>query len=408
MEPSSYSEEELQPGILITARDRALTPFKYVVSKPARRTYLSISLFLLTSLLLLFTAALAYIAFYQVYIPNKGFTRPIYLQYDYAAGEDSVGSVAKRPWADVDIGGELTSGQAYDVSVTLHMPRSKTNKDAGNFMVEVQLLAPILPGGANRQEDLIVQSRRPAILTYYSDVMENVHNAAGLPLHLLGVKKEDEVMTVGMMEGVIFERGWRNVPARARVELQSDGILQIYRARLGVRAKLQGLRWAMYNWRLTSFVLLTAAFWSIEMGVAVAIYGAMVWLRKEAEEAEKGMEREDDRVKGEQELTPGSEQEQRFSDTERFYPSPGGREHPLRYTSGTKQEEPEIKLEPQESVPPAGVEADDEDEDADFVIEDVGRRTYDSGLGTSMESSAAGRGQGVRRRRSGPLKSEGD
>jgi hypothetical protein len=400
-------EEDLKPGILITARDRALTPFHYAVSKPARRTYLSLSLFFLTSLILLCTAVIAYIAFYNSYIPNKGFTRPVYLQFDSVLSGSEHGP--SRPWATVDLGGELISGQPYDISVVLHMPRSQRNKEAGNFMVDVKLLAPLLPH-VERPEETLVHSRRPAILTYYSNAMEHVHNAAGLPLHLLGVRKEEEVLVVPMMESVSFEKGWRNVPTRARVEIQSEGTLQVYDARLEVKAQLQGLRWIMYNYRLVSFVVLTFVFWCTEMGVAGGIYAGMLYLRRETEAAEQVVKREENgRVKSER-GTPGSSDVQRFSDTERFYPSPGGsRGHPLRYTPTVKEPEPEVKLEPQESVPPAGVEADDEDEDADFVIEDVGRRTYDSGLGTSMESSATtGRGQGVRRRRSGPLKPEPD
>lgn len=405
---ASSDEDDLKPGVLITARDRALTPFRYAVSKPARRAYLSLTLFFLTSLVLLCTATVAYIAFYNSYIPNRGFRRPVYLQFDSVlSGNEHAPS---RPWATVDLGGELISGQPYDVAVVLHMPRSTRNKEAGNFMVDVKLLAPLLPR-VERPEETLVHSRRPAILTYYSNAMENVHNAAGLPLHLLGVRKEDEVLVVPMMEGVSFDKGWRNIPTKARVELQSEGTLQIYDARLDVKTRLQGLRWIMYNYRLVSFMVLTFAFWCTEMSVAVAIYAAMLYLRKGTEEEEKEIKRvEHTEVKTEERGTPGSSDVQRFSDTERFYPSPGGpRDHPLRYTPTIKKEEPEVKLEPQESVPPAGVEADDEDEDADFVIEEMGRREHDSGLGTSMESStAAGRGQGVRRRRSGPLKPEPD
>ena len=392
----SEDEDELKPGILIAARDRALTPFRYAVSKPARRAYLSISLFLIASLILLGTAAIAYLAFYNSYIPNKGFSRPIYLQFD----EDHH---HKKPWATVELDGELISSQPYDIAVVLHMPRTQRNKDAGNFMVDLGLLAPLLPRLAGKPEETIARSRRPAILTYYSTSIEHVQNAVALPAQILGFRKEEELLVVKMMEGVQFEKGWKNIPTRARVELQSEVKLQVYSARLEVKTRLQGLRWIMYNYRLTSFAVLTFTFWCTEMTVAAIIYFALTWLRREAPE-EKEDHREGTKIKPEQRLTPGTSDDQHVSDTERIFPSPGSRDHPLRYTPPTvKQEEPEVKLEPQESVPLAGVEADDEDEDADFVIEDVTRRAYDSGLGTSMESSSTTARQSVRRRKSGPL-----
>lgn len=86
-----------------------------------------------------------------------------------------------------------------------------------------------------------------------------------------------------------------------------------------------------------------------------------------------------------------------LSDTSRTFPT-YSRQPPLRYSSSKikKEEEEEEKL----SAPPlhaTTLEADDEDEDADFVIERGGRFT-DSGLGTSVESSGV-RSDSVRKRR---------
>ena len=75
------------------------------------------------------------------------------------------------------------------------------------------------------------------------------------------------------------------------------------------------------------------------------------------------------------------------ADTERTFPSGVGQAR-LKYESPTIKSEED---EPSFIVPEAnrGVEADDEDEDADF---------FDSGIGTSMDSSAT-RKDSVRRRR---------
>ena len=302
------------------------------------------------------------------------------------------------------------------MKVVLHMPRTPTNIEAGNFMVDLRLLSPLLPGLANELAETLARSRRPAILTYYSPSMEHVHNAAGLPLHLLGWRRESEVLEVGMMENVEFDKGWRNLPNKARVELQSSTEeagrkLQVYEARLVFTARLKGLRYIMYKYWLTSFVVLTFAFWVVEMTVAGTVFFAFNWLYAERVGEEDHLGRKG-MIKREDSIARTGSSEKLFSDTERILPSPGSREHPIRYTSPfLKQEETEIKLEPDEPGIPPEVEADDEDEDADFVIEEVaGRRAYDSALGTSLESSGAagGRRDGVRRRPGGFMKSEAD
>jgi hypothetical protein len=408
MSEAISSSDDAEPGVLIAVRDKALTPFRYAVSKPARRLYLSTFLFLITSLVLLCPAALAYILFYNAYIPTRGFTRPIYLQFD---------PHPHAPWGITDLGRELVSEQPYDIKVVLHMPRTPVNKEAGNFMVDLRLLSPPLPGLTNEPAETLVRSRRPAILTYYSAAMEHVHNAAGLPLHLLGWWSESEVLEVGMMEGVEFDKGWRNLPSKARVELQSSmeewgGKLQVYDAKLVFTAKLRGLRYIMYKYWFTSFVVLTFAFWLVEMSVAGTVFFAFTWLYVQRGDEEEHLKRKEVIKREDSMAKTGSSEEKPFSDTERIFPSPGSRDHPIRYTApSSKREETEIKLEPDQTLMPPEVEADDEDEDADFVLEEVaGRRTYDSGLGTSLESGAAagGRRDGVRRRSGRFMKSDAD
>lgn len=89
---------------------------------------------------------------------------------------------------------------------------------------------------------LLAHSRRPAILTYYSSVMEQMRKATQLPWYLIGWRKEAETIKVDMMEGVEFARGWRNIPATARLELRSDTKLQVYEATIVFIARFRGLR----------------------------------------------------------------------------------------------------------------------------------------------------------------------
>jgi seipin len=413
------AEDEEMPGVLIAAKDAALKPFHYVTSKPARRAYLSTALFLLTSLFLLGTAALAYVLFYNSYIPNRGFSRPVYLQFNVpsaAESRDGTGG-GSAPWGTASLDREIISNQRYDVSVLLHMPRTPANKNAGNFMLDLQLFGPSkpsptppnIPGTFPADEpSILAHSRRPAILTYYSTTMEHVHRLTGLLWYILGFRREDETLVVPMFESVEFARGWRNIPSTARLELQSgaDAKLQVYSVKVQFTARLRGLRWLMYRYRLTTFVVMTGAFWAAEMGAAAGVWLLLHFILQPHEIPQK---EHDGSIKAEDSAlstkkrsrSPRIKDEPYISDTPRTYPS-SSRDHPITYTSPLIKSEEAIQP-PLSEIPPLGAEADDEDEDADFVLDEPGAfgraGVSDSGIGTSLESGVERR-ESMRRRTS--------
>jgi hypothetical protein len=213
-------------------------PLSYVTSKSAQKAYLNTILAIVTSFALLLTAAVAYIIFYFSYVPDRGLSRPVYLQF----GPDN------PPYGYTSIAGALVSYQSYDIKVVLHMPRTPNNKAMGNFMVDLRLLAPgaILDAVTDDDSKLLAKSSRPAILTYQSTTMEMVDRGATLPLYLVRWRQEAEMLKVPMIEGIEFPKGWRNIPDQVRLELRSDERLQIYSARVEITARLRGLRCALF------------------------------------------------------------------------------------------------------------------------------------------------------------------
>jgi seipin len=151
----------------------------------------------------------------------------------------------------------------------------------------------------------------------------------------------------------------------------------------------------MYKYRITSFLTLTGAFWTVEMTFAALVWFALsvfIFPQKDKPIKLEGSPQ----VKRER---AEDEDEDALSDTPRTFPTLTGHA-PLRYSS------PRVKTEEEEDstlvdTHPVTAEADDEeDEDADFLLEEsghVGRGVSDSGIGTSMESSA-GRHENIRRR----------
>ncbi|KAJ9649683.1 hypothetical protein H2199_000462 [Coniosporium tulheliwenetii] len=380
-----YSEEEYEyQGILVVARNKILAPLRAAVSKPALRAYASTILVVLTALTLAGFAIFAYSAFYYAYIPIQGFSRPVYLQFNRA----------HHPYGIAPLSRSLLSNQPYDVKVILHLPSTPTNREVGNFMLDLQLLSPPNPGALTAEKRVLTQERRPAIMTYYSPIVEHVRKFLELPWYLLGWRYESETLVVPIMEGVEFAKGWRNVPDTARLEILGDMKMQVYSVRVIVTAHFRGLRYIMYNYRVLSFLLFTTTFWAVEMTFAFLGWSILYLYLFHQPAAPRLPKREKgEPADGEIKTEPGTDagaSGDDLSDTSRQFPTYAG-QPPLRYSS------PRVKDEKEEETPraladiPPAVEADDEDEDVDFV---------DSGLGTSMESSAAAARESVRRRRS--------
>ena len=391
---------------------------------------------------MLFGAALiAYTSFYYAYIPVRGLEVPIYLQYEHRPpvivppiDSQVEARVPKHPYGIANVHG-LVSRQKYDVDVTLALPRSRKNLDAGNFMIFLDMRGPGTRGGGvkaalgweedwevedfsqgpdsgttkdgiSRQEaeaggmeqaETLARSRRPAILTYRSWMTEMAYRGLRLPLYVLGWGSEEELVKVRLMEGVVFERGWRNVPTSIRMELRSKIPLEVYSVGVMFVARLEGLRWVMYTHRLTSAVAFIALFWGVEMGVLLFTWALFSFClgRVDSEEDSSKVETEEGVIKTETDKDDQSVPPTPFSDTERTFPTLASHQ-PLHYSSTSPKEERATPA--LEDIPikeEADVEADDEDDD--FLLQEpiptsaTGILT-DSGIGTSMESSVERRG----------------
>lgn len=151
-----------------------------------------------------------------------------------------------HPWGTASFESEFVSSQPYDVAVALDLPRTPSNLDAGNFMIDLTLYSrqpgsvlPI-PGDSSTP---ISKSRRSAILTYSSPLVDVARKVARLPLYIVGWRREAETVEIPMLEKVEFARGAKNLPQSLRLEIHSDNKLQIYSARVEFRARFTGLRY---------------------------------------------------------------------------------------------------------------------------------------------------------------------
>ncbi|KAH0541402.1 hypothetical protein FGG08_004092 [Glutinoglossum americanum] len=365
--------------------DIALAPFRIAVSKPAQRAYVGTILFFLAGLVLFGLAVVAYVLFYYNFIPQIGVERVVHLQFG-----------SGNPYGFASLGQGLISQQAYDVYIHLELPRSPPNLAAGNFMLDLSLISPDSAAllTAPPETDILAHTRRPAILTYASPLVDTVNKIAEVPFFVLGFKKEAEKLDIRMMEGLQFARGWRNVPKSIRIEVQADEKMQIYNARVRFAARFAGLRWIMYNHRIISFLTGTTLFWFIELS-----FSAIAWFILSQYMAPHPNKTEPDdnnpTIKPEPDTDSPTDE---LSDTPRTFPT-FSRQPPLQYPTPHSTPGAEDVTEGGEEGEdfggePVVGEADDEAEYETGVFSGDATfdgRPIDSGVGTSL-SEAGGRG----------------
>lgn len=463
--------------ILTEVKDAILAPFRVVTSPTLLRTYLKTVLFFIASSILFAVAVVAYSTFYYAYIPIRGLSTPVYLQYDHATQAACVGGAnlcnnqktcqTRHPYGIASVQG-LVSKQKYDVVVDMRIPRSERNLEAGNWMLSLEMRSPETGGGGMKGmlgwdeewevddysqggasgtttdkfsaaqqpvEDLgskskaekpmvLARSRRPAILTYRSWITELAHRAMRLPLYVIGFGHEAESVKVTMMEGVVFEKGQRNVPSSLRLEVRSNPPLEVYNISVRVVARLEGIRWFMYTYRLTSAAIFTGVFWGVEIGVVLFTWALFSLCfaklddqqqeddgsgpRASSSSSKQQLKQEDESAAGGPgAVTPKTEPPESgpptpLSDTSRTFPTLSGHA-PLHYSSSEPNRQESRATTPRsEEVQIKQEEEADDEEDDDFLLEEPisGRAAeLDSGIGTGVDSGAEREKLG--RRRSG-------
>ncbi|KAI1141808.1 putative adipose-regulatory protein-domain-containing protein [Hypoxylon sp. FL0543] len=250
--------------------------YRAATSPAAQRTYLSAALFAAASLALLAIAALAYPIFYYNYVPKKVISIPVHLQYDSGL----------HPYGVTSLSSNLMLEQAYDVSVELTVPRSPPNLDKGNFMVALYAMKSVpenpalsfsLAGAAEdpyahvTEDNVVFMSRRPTLIPYTDPLVRTASRLLFLFYHVL-YPDHAETTTLRIPMGELVE--FKDVlPLSVLLDVQAGQTLQVYSATVTLVARLTGIRWAMYNHRIISFVVCTTAFWIAEM-----VFAVLVWL----------------------------------------------------------------------------------------------------------------------------------
>lgn len=111
-------------------------------------------------------------------------------------------------------------------------------------MLDLSLLPPEVSTTAQSDPTVkvLARSRRPAILTYSSPIIDAASILGGLPWYIMGWKKESETLKVDMFESVEFAKGWRNIPHSINLVIEADEKMQFYSVVIKIVARFGGLR----------------------------------------------------------------------------------------------------------------------------------------------------------------------
>ncbi|KAH6616989.1 putative adipose-regulatory protein-domain-containing protein [Chaetomium tenue] len=277
---------------------------------------------------------------------------------------------------------------------------------------------------------IVHTTARPALIPYVDPLASLASRILFLGYHLLAPRGAAAVrLTVPMAEGLAFSAprhdAARLLPDSLLLEVQAGQAIQVYDARVTIVARLRGLRAFMYRWRVTAFVLFTAAFWVLEMTVMVVGLVVVGWTfggggkevekegsdeggsDEEEEEGEGGDNDDDDDEEdggesggsGSSEIDDGGDWGYEEGRAVKFEVK-DGTEDPSSSTSGTtmiKKEEGVEDTKEMGNIPSletgSSTDADDENE----VKQEEGLESKDLDIGTQSSSSQVREGFARRR-----------
>lgn len=171
-------------------------------------------------------------------------------------------------------------------------------------------------------------------------------------------------------------------------------VVQTYAAEVVFAARLRGLRWLMFHHRVASFLILTSAFWVVEVlsmaGMAAIVGGVLLSRRSAVEDAvvkeeakEEAESEEEDEEEEEGKAGPKSEEDDEGKPSVKRERAEGERSRPL----GSIPAAPRGRGDDGSSDSHHTDEGDDEDEGAEAARVPAGRWT-------KVEATASGRTSG--------------
>eukprot|EP01083_Nonionella_stella_P043664 117830_1 len=232
----------------------------------------------------IFLALVSYIFLYWLMIPSLHYERPIYFDYTLPSPSSIINIDQHYEWYLFDLPFEsikqhqdsLRPNEIYDVTINLHIPSKQSMHDIGNVMLKLSLYSCSLD---NREElsrereafeylstdkyqtkygwNLLRTSTRPILLKYESALVRIIKKIIFIVPYTFGLWQESLYLKIPITVG--FEEVDHNPTCAAVVRLSTNQF-NVYDASIYFDIQLQGIKYYLYHWWLTSSVLTVFVF----------------------------------------------------------------------------------------------------------------------------------------------------
>ena len=224
------------------------TASEYIISKLQIAAVLALYAigYGLVLLFLTSTAFWTYSTFYYLYIPQVSHGNAVHFVYT-SSPHPTAATRLLPPNGGTRL---LRPGLPYDLSLVLRVPESPHNLGLGSFMVNVTLHTH--GETPSRLGPVLASSARPALLHYRSWLVRTAYRVAYLVPLALRMWDEAQELVVPLLEGYVDDHPEGPLVGAALILSQP---LQVYEAKIFVVAQFSGLRYLMYHWFYTCYVL---------------------------------------------------------------------------------------------------------------------------------------------------------
>jgi len=204
---------------------------------------------------LLLISVVGYLALYKVYMPVMQLNRPVYFNFDGSSPPTALLDLSPAPFP-------MRKGVAYDFILELDLPDiPELSEGLGNFMACLEL------GKEAGSDQYWLKASRPVLLPFRSQLARVTITGAKLIPLVFGWTEERINQRVFLAESVSAPPDIGAGLAKVRIELSNPRI-PLYASKLHITAHLQGIRYWLYHWRLTSaFAIISGLFWSQLSGI---------------------------------------------------------------------------------------------------------------------------------------------
>jgi len=200
----------------------------------------------------LIVSLMMYATFHVMYLPPSEHTLDVHFVYKTGCDSASTQELCSFPTANVKLHRRphskeaknahrvLTRGQGYDVSLELDMPLSDINQNLGMFLIQLEFL--------HKDNSVVDSHSRSGLLNFQSSLLQTMSTVFYIVPLLTGWKEERQKLNIPLVENYIDDS--YSPTFSINVTLHSKRI-QIYGAKLRLKALFTGLRYYMHHWPMT-------------------------------------------------------------------------------------------------------------------------------------------------------------